>query len=225
MPDPAIPPAQQIALWADRLRDLSAMGLLFSKNPYDRENYEVIQGLVVDMLALAGGQPPAEIEPLLVTLLRRPTPLAVGDGAVIDDRGRILLIRRADNEKWAMPGGALAVGETPAEGVAREVLEETGVRCRPVALTGVFDSRLCGTVTPYHLYQFLFLCRPVDDGQPLAPPSHGQEVLDSSWFAEAELPADLDPGHASRIPHAFRTWRGEERAYFDRPPDLPVATL
>jgi ADP-ribose pyrophosphatase YjhB (NUDIX family) len=212
-------PAQQIALWADKLRDLSAMGLYFSRNPYDRENYGIIRDIVLEMMALVTGTSLAEIEPLRTPFFGRPTPLATGDGAVIDDEGHILLIRRADTGLWAMPGGALTVGETPAEGVVREVLEETGVRCEAVALAGIYDSRLCGTVSPHHLYQFVFLCRPLDGGQPAAPPSHGFEVLDAGWFAEHELPADMDPGHVSRIPQAFRAWRGDERAYFDgRPP-------
>ena len=77
----------------------------------------------------------------------------MGDAAVIDDDGRILLVQRADNSKWAMPGGAMEVSETPAEGVVREAFEETGVRCEVVALVGVFDSRLCGTISRHHLYQ------------------------------------------------------------------------
>ncbi len=210
--------AQQIALWADKLRDLSAMGLNFSKNPYDRENYETVQNIVLEMVALA------EIEPLRATVFSRPTPIAVGDGAVIDDEGRILLIRRADTGQWAMPGGALAVGETPAEGVVREVLEESGVRSEAVALVGVHDSRLCGTVSAHHLYHFCFLCRPLDGIEPVDPPSHHFEVLDAAWFAEDALPEDLDPGHAGRIPEAFRVWGGDRRAYFDGDP-LPEATL
>jgi ADP-ribose pyrophosphatase YjhB (NUDIX family) len=224
MPEITTNPAQQIALWADKLRDLSAMGLFFSRNPYDRENYETIQGIVVEMMALATGRPPAEIEPLRATVFRQPTPLATGDGAVIDDEGRILLIRRADTGQWAMPGGALAVGETPAEGVVREVLEESGVHCEAVALAGVYDSRLCGTPSPHHLYQFVFLCRPLDGSEAVDPPSHHFEVLGSGWFAEDGLPENLDPGHASRIPEAFRVWHGDEPAYFDRQ-TLPEATL
>jgi ADP-ribose pyrophosphatase YjhB (NUDIX family) len=155
------------------------------------------------------------MEPLRSTVLSRPTPFAVGDAAVINGAGEILLIRRADNGRWAMPGGALAVGETPAQGVVREALEETGVRAEAVQLVGVYDSRLCGSVTAHHLYQFVFLCKPLSGGSS-EPASHAQEVLDTGWFAEEALPDDLDPGHLSRIPDAFRAWRGKALAYFDR---------
>ncbi len=207
--------AQQIALWADQLRDMSSMGLKFTQNVYDRANYQTMQQMAIEMLALATGKPLDEIEPLRATLFSRPTPLSVGDAAIIDDAGKILLIRRADNRQWAMPGGAFAVGESPSEGAVREAFEETGVRCKPIALVGVHDSRLCGTVSPFHMYQFCFLCQPLNGGKPEQPPSYAAEVLDAKWFGEDEFPPDVDPGHVSRIREAFRVWRGDARAYFD----------
>ncbi len=112
-----------------------------------------------------------------------------------------------------MPGGALEVGETPAEGVIREALEETGIHCQVVSLVGVFDSRLCGALSRHHLYQFMFLCRPLD--KEAKQPSHAIEVLGTRWFFERELPEDIDPGHKSRIPKAFRVWHGDSRVFFD----------
>jgi len=206
--------AERIALWADRLRDISAMGLHFSKNVHDQEAFRGVQTIAMEMLALAADQSWEQIEPLRATVFSRPTPLAVGDAAVIDEQGRMLLIRRADNGMWAMPGGALEVGETPAEGVAREALEETGVECRAVSLVGVFDSRSCGTLSHHHLYQFVFLCEPKQPGRSREP-SHSVEVLGSGWFPEDGLPEDLDPGHRSRIPEAFRVWHGDSRVFFD----------
>ena len=156
------------------------------------------------------------MQKLLAPLLTHVTPFAVGDAAVINDQGEILLIQRSDNQLWAMPGGAMEVGETPAEGVVRDAFEETGVRSESVALVGVFDSRLCNTSSRHHLYQIIFLCRPVDNAQPETP-SHANEVLDVAWFAEDALPTALDPGHVSRIPEAFRVWHGDQQAYFDIP--------
>jgi len=207
--------AEKLICWAEKLRDVSALGLHFSKNIYDREHFKTVQDIAMEMHALATDTPLAEMEPLRVPIFSRPTPIAVGDAAVIDDEGRILLIRRADNGLWAMPGGALEVGETPAEGVVREAFEESGVRAEAVVLVGVFDSRFCGTVSRHHLYQFVFLCRPAD-GHVAETPPYAHETLGAAWFAEDALPDDLDPGHAVRIPHAFRVWHGEGQAFFDR---------
>ncbi len=205
-------PAEQIALWADKLRDISALGLRFAQNIYDRQHYQEIQNLAIAMFALATDKPLDQIEALRSTVFAHPTPLTCGDAAVIDEAGRILLIQRADNHLWAMPGGAFEVGETPAAGAVREALEETGVACEPVALVGVFDSRFCGTRSAHQLYQFVFLCKPTGA---TSTPSHAHEVLQTGWFAETELPPDLDPGHVTRIPVAFRVWRGESPAFFD----------
>ncbi len=206
---------EQIALWADKLRDLSAMGLYFADDIYDRERYHAVQDIAMAMLALATAEPLDHLEPLRASVFSRPTPLVGGDAAVIDDAGRMLLIRRADNQRWAMPGGALEVGETPAQGVMREVLEETGIRCQPLALVGVYDSRLCGLPSRHHLYLLTFLCKPLDDLE-IQPSSHAHEVLDTGWFAEDALPNDIHPGSASRISQAYRVWRNEGQTFFDR---------
>jgi ADP-ribose pyrophosphatase YjhB (NUDIX family) len=191
------------------------MGLLFAKNVHDSAAFRAVQDLAVEMLAVATGEPVETIEPLRATLFSRPTPLTGGDAAVIDVDGRILLIRRADNGLWAMPGGAFEVGETPAEGAVREAFEETGVPCRVVSLVGVFDSRFGGMPGRHHLYNIMFLCEPLDQGE-ASQPSHAIEVLDVGWFSEDDLPGDLDPGHELRIPEAFRVWHGDVRAHFDR---------
>lgn len=207
-------PAERIALWADRLRDISAMGLLFSKNIHDEGAFRAVQSIAMEMLAMATDECLEQIEPLRSTVFSRPTPLATGEAAVIDGEGRIMLVRRVDSGKWAMPGGFLEVGETPAEGAVRETLEETGVHCRAKSLVGVFDSRLCGSTSPHHLYQFLFLCEQSDQVK-VRKPSHAIEVTDVGRFPEEGLPENMHPGHKTRIREAFRVWHGDSRVFFD----------
>ena len=209
-------PAEQIALWSDKLRDMAASGLKYAQNIYDHERYQAIQQIAIEMLALATERPLAELEPLRESIFARMSPLVVGTAAIIDEDGRILLMRRSDNRLWNMPGGILEVGETPAAGVVREALEETGVRCAPIALVGVYDNRMWETGVSQHLYKFTFLCKPLDHGQPGEPISHAVETLESGWFAENALPDDLFAGHVQRIRDAFRVWRGEQHTFFDR---------
>src|SRR5882757_5824408 len=104
--------AQQLALLADRLRDTSAFGLMYATGQYDLARYTAVQDISIELLALATQELPADFEPLRAPVLSRPTPFTVGDAAVFDDDGRLLLIQRADNHRWALPGGALEVGET-----------------------------------------------------------------------------------------------------------------
>ncbi|WP_254711959.1 NUDIX hydrolase [Streptomyces sp. TRM64462] len=67
-------------------------------------------------------------------------------GAVVRDDGRLLVIRRADNGAWELPGGVLELAETPEEGVVREVREETGIHVEVDELTGVYKNVARGIV-------------------------------------------------------------------------------
>jgi ADP-ribose pyrophosphatase YjhB (NUDIX family) len=61
-------------------------------------------------------------------------------GAVIkDEHGRLLLIKRGHEPGlglWSIPGGRIEPGETDAEALVREVLEETGLAVEPGPLIG-----------------------------------------------------------------------------------------
>ncbi len=58
----------------------------------------------------------------------------VTSGIVIDQRGELLVVKRNDTRTWAVPGGNLDFGESPDQGVVREVEEETGFKVLPVRL-------------------------------------------------------------------------------------------
>jgi ADP-ribose pyrophosphatase YjhB (NUDIX family) len=59
---------------------------------------------------------------------------------VVDEAGRILLIRRTDNESWALPGGALDLGESLPDAAVRETQEETGVEVEVTGLVGLYTD-------------------------------------------------------------------------------------
>ena len=60
--------------------------------------------------------------------------------AVTDGEGRLLLIRRSDNDNWALPGGAMDCGETMAGAAVRETREETGIECEITGLVGIYTN-------------------------------------------------------------------------------------
>jgi 8-oxo-dGTP pyrophosphatase MutT (NUDIX family) len=206
--------AARLVQIADRLRSLSTNGLHWSTDPYQTERYQHILRLAAELLGMVDARPLPEIERVFFTDLDVSTPLAVVDTAVFDDTGRLLMIQRADNRRWALPGGACDVGETGAAGGAREVWEETGYTVAITHLLGVWDSRLCGSRGSRHLYHLLFAGR-VTGGVPTL----SQETLDIRWMTPGELPwDDLEPGHTPRIRHAL-AWQADPQhpAYFDLP--------
>lgn len=110
-------------------------------------------------------------------------------GLVVDDDGRILLIRARDLRNqpvWTLPKGTLQTGETSADAALREVREETGYACEVVreleAVTYWFQrdgQRIRKTVRWY-------LMRPVEKVG-----DHDHEVDEIAWADRAEARARL----------------------------------
>ncbi|MEV7012227.1 NUDIX domain-containing protein [Streptosporangium sp. NPDC051022] len=59
---------------------------------------------------------------------------------VVNDAGDILMIRRSDNDNWAVPGGAIDLGESLPQAAIRETLEETGITCEITGLVGTYTD-------------------------------------------------------------------------------------
>jgi 8-oxo-dGTP diphosphatase len=111
----------------------------------------------------------------------------VGVGAVVVREGRALVVRRATEPlkgEWSIPGGVLELGEKLREGVAREVLEETGLEVEAGEVLEVFDSIIADPdgKTQYHYVLIDFLCR-VKEGELKA----GSDVSEAKWVGVAEL--------------------------------------
>ena len=56
------------------------------------------------------------------------------------DKTKLLLVRRADNQQWCLPGGFMQAGETIAEACEREVWEETGLTVRANRFSGIYSN-------------------------------------------------------------------------------------
>ena len=68
--------------------------------------------------------------------------LLVGSAVlVLDTHNRLLMIKRSDNNKWGIPGGAMELGESTEETAKRELLEETGLEAGELKLFGVFSGK------------------------------------------------------------------------------------
>jgi 8-oxo-dGTP pyrophosphatase MutT (NUDIX family) len=59
---------------------------------------------------------------------------------VVNGEGSILLIRRTDNGNWALPDGAVDLGESAAQAAVRETLEESGIECEVTGIVGIYSD-------------------------------------------------------------------------------------
>ncbi|MFB7589302.1 NUDIX hydrolase [Streptomyces sp. NPDC056169] len=109
-------------------------------------------------------------------------------GAVVRDDGRLLAIRRADNGTWELPGGVLELTEAPEAGVAREVLEETGIHVEVDELTGVYKNTTRGIVA------LVFRCKPSGGTERTSDESTAVD-----WLTPAEIEDRMSEVYAIRL--------------------------
>jgi len=102
-------------------------------------------------------------------------------------RSRVLLIRRGGEPlkgEWSIPGGLLELGEELAQGVRRELKEETGLDVEPLEILAAFDRIFReGSRVRYHYVIVDYACR-LKRGR-LKPAS---DVLDARWVRREDLP-------------------------------------
>ncbi len=131
--------------------------------------------------------------------------LGVGCNAIIFDstRHQVLLLQRADNGWWCLPGGMMNAGESIIEACMREVSEETGLQVRTKRLVGVYSDP--HRITEYadgNRYQFVSIVLEVES---VAGEIHiSAESTDCRYFSVDELGAIqlLEP-HREQIKHAL----------------------
>jgi 8-oxo-dGTP diphosphatase len=115
----------------------------------------------------------------------------VGVGAVILHEDKVLLVRRGKSPsygKWSLPGGLVELGETTTEAIAREILEECGIKIRVVDVAGVITRVVKDDAdrVRYHYVLVDYLAYP-DSLDVVA----GSDAEEARWFA-IEGVANLD---------------------------------
>lgn len=214
--------AADLLRWAEALAAIARTGLGFTKSLYERERFQEVLRVAADIRAAAVEETEAEAQ--FEAWLRQigegvpgyVTPKVAVAAVVGNERGELLLTKRADSGVWLYPVGWADVGYSPSEVAVKEVFEETGIEVEPLRLVAVFDGLRRGfAMVP--LYSLVFHCR-VTGGELRA---HPLETADVGFFARGNLPEPL-AGGGFWADLAFAAIDGEERpVFFDAPRTPP----
>jgi ADP-ribose pyrophosphatase YjhB (NUDIX family) len=172
--------------WAQRLQAIAQTGLTYAKDPFDRERYEELRGMAVEMVSSSVGAPPEEVRVAFASTLGYPT-VKVDVRAVVIRDGELLLVRERRSGRWTFPGGWADAGDTPSLAAERETLEESGYRVHAEKLIALLDkARHEHPPSVDYTYKVLIGCR-LEGGDPAT--SH--EIDAVGFFRRDALP-DLD---------------------------------
>lgn len=127
-------------------------------------------------------------------------------GVLLRDDGALLLQRRSDDGEWGLPGGAVELGESPAEALVREMAEETGLAVRPTELLGVVGpARLIypnDDLVEY--FSLVFRCDLLGGALSTAD----EQTLELRYWDLGRLPPSADPFDGCSVSELLRPRRG-----------------
>jgi len=193
MSRPELSTADEISLIADELREIAAAARMFAQDSYEQDRADRTMAAAARLAAVITGDQAVESE-FTERGWDRLAPLLGAAAIVLDDAGRVLLARRADNGHWNLPGGLVEVGESPSTAALRELWEEVGVRGEVAGVIGIYNGPDWGTRSAGHVVHIDYH---VEVAGP--PPVVGIEMTEAAYFPPDALPHPMHPGHKERI--------------------------
>ena len=129
-------------------------------------------------------------------------------GALFDDQGRILCVKRNYGSRtWSTPGGWVESGESPIQAAQREAYEETGYRVEVEHLIAVY----CSPWIDNYVFFFQFRGLSYDEWQP------NSEIAEMGYFEKDALPQPMTIRIATSIQDAFDHIQGIVRVFDSDP--------
>lgn len=189
----------------DEVRAIAQMGLSYAQNPYDVERYTRLLALSAEKYSEMSGLESAEILNRFRVDMGYVTPKLGCAGAVFNDDGQILLVRRSDNGTWGLPGGWCESQEAPETSIQRELLEETGLEVGVKGLIDVFSRTPSMYGEPHATASLLYHCEM--RGGTLTPSHETPEV----GFYDPATIEHWHIDHHRRVVRALAWWKNQQR--------------
>ena len=147
---------------ARRVQAIAQSGIHFAASEFDRERYEELRGLSVELAGTVCDTRPSKIHDLFTNETGFQTP-KVDIRSVVLKEGKLLMVREKIDGRNSMPGGFADINYSPSEVAVKEVREETGLNVRFNRVLAIADTDRHGfPPLPYHFYKIVVLCDLVD---------------------------------------------------------------
>jgi len=205
-----VKPENDILRTARRVQAIAQAGLHYAANEFDRQRYQELRDLSVELTAAATDREISKIRDLFTNETGFQTPKVDIRSVVIRDN-KILLARERSDGGFSLPGGFADINNSPSEVAVKEVREETGLEVRTSRLLAVIDTdRHNFPPLEYHYYKIVFLCDLI-----------GGELCDSNETTEAgffdfdHLPQLSEKRNTRQLLELIRRQLASSMTYYD----------
>ena len=169
--------------WASELQSIAQAGLTFGENQYDRDRYQQIRDLSVDILQSYTDMEHNKIRDLFASETGYQTPKVDIRAAVFSD-DRILLVNEKVDGKWSLPGGWADVNSSVRESAVRECFQEDGAVVKPKRIVAIhLGNRHNNHNFPFTIYKIFVECELIEYRF-----QENTETLGSDFFSLDMLP-------------------------------------
>lgn len=169
--------------WASRLQSIAQSGLTFCENQYDRDRYQQIRDLSVEILHEYTGIDNTKIRDLFASETGYQTPKVDIRAAVFRDDS-ILLVNEKVDGKWSLPGGWADVNTSAGESAIRECHEEAGATVTPKRIVAIHHGNKHNNHNfPFTIYKIFVECELIEYSF-----SANTETSGSGFFKLDQLP-------------------------------------
>jgi ADP-ribose pyrophosphatase YjhB (NUDIX family) len=195
---------------ARRVQSIAQTGLHYADNEFDRQRYEELRELSVQLAANLTDASIDRIRNLFTADTGFQTP-KVDVRAVVYEDDKILLVRERSDGKWSLPGGFADINYSPKEVAVKEVIEETGLEVKANRLLAVIDTDKHNfPPLEYHYYKIIILCDLI--GGELRGSCETEEA---QFFDPDELPELSEKRNTSELFSLIRQQLNTTNTYLD----------
>lgn len=176
---------------AKRIQAIAQAGLFYTENPYDKDRYQELSDLSVQILSKLSDEPIEKIGALFTQERDGyQTPKVDVRAVVFNDQNEILMVKERVDDRWSLPGGWADVGYTPSEVAVKEVKEETGIDVKTIRLLAVMDKKNHPhPEEAWYVYKLFILCEKI--GGEIS--QNTMETSDIQYFPADKLPQLSEP--------------------------------
>ena len=170
-------------IWATELQSIAQAGLAFSTVSYDRDRYEKIRTLAINILHEYSDIEHDKIRDLFASETGYQTPKVDIRAAVFKEE-KILLVKEKVDGKWSLPVGWADVNTSVSESAIRECFEEAGAVVKPARIIAIQHGNKHNlTNFPFTVYKIFIQCELIENNF-----TENTETLEAGFFPYESLP-------------------------------------